>query len=309
MTTKAEREARRAAVAERALAQGGVLSLRNLHDLGVSRAAVRAEVQAGRWRRWGSRTFTIDPSANPVEARWWYAVLEAGRHAALDGASALAYAGMTGFDSPVMDVSVPRFDDRQHPSGVRIRNINRRLDGELLGGAPPAVRPEIAAVRAAAWAVSDRQAALLLVMPVQQRIISGEQLLQATATVGVRARRAFIARIALDIGAGAESLGELDFAALCRAYGVREPERQVVRRGPNGRIYLDVRWPCGLVVEIDGIHHSLGLNPVDDALRQNAVTLASDTVLRIPLLGLRLSPERFLRQVQRGLALRGERAA
>ena len=64
-----------------------------------------------------------------------------------------------------------------------------------------------------------------------------------------------------------------------------------MRTGPGGRVYLDVAWEdIGLVVEIDGGHHALALNPVDDALRQNEVTLGADMVLRIPVLGLRLTP-------------------
>ena len=55
----------------------------------------------------------------------------------------------------------------------------------------------------------------------------------------------------------------------------------MVRTGPGGRVYLDVAWEdVGLVVEIDGGQHALALNPVDDALRQNEVTLGDDLVLR-----------------------------
>jgi very-short-patch-repair endonuclease len=97
------------------------------------------------------------------------------------------------------------------------------------------------------------------------------------------------------------SLGELDFARLCRARGLPEPSRQVVRTHPDGRVYLDVAWDdIGLVVEIDGGHHGLALNPVDDALRQNEVVLGDARVLRIPVIGLRLDAEAFLDQVVRG---------
>ena len=107
---------------------------------------------------------------------------------------------------------------------------------------------------------------------------------------------------------GAHSLGELDFAALCRRAGLPPPSRQEVRTGPGGRIYLDVAWEdIGLVVEIDGGHHALALNPVDDALRQNEVTLSSELVLRIPVLGLRLTPGAFMAQVVRAHSLRAER--
>ena len=48
-----------------------------------------------------------------------------------------------------------------------------------------------------------------------------------------------------------------------------------------------------------------------DALRQNAVALAGDTILRLPLLGLRLRPDDFFAQIERALRERGrsQRAA
>jgi very-short-patch-repair endonuclease len=65
----------------------------------------------------------------------------------------------------------------------------------------------------------------------------------------------------------------------------------VVRSLPGGRVYLDVAWEgIGLVVEIDGGHHAVALNPVDDALRQNEIVLGDARVLRVPVLGLRLAP-------------------
>ena len=78
------------------------------------------------------------------------------------------------------------------------------------------------------------------------------------------------------------------------------PSRQAVRTLPDGRIYLDVAWEdIGLVVEIDGGHHAMALNVVDDALRQNEVVLREERVLRVPVLGLRLVPDDFMGQVVR----------
>jgi len=84
----------------------------------------------------------------------------------------------------------------------------------------------------------------------------------------------------------------------------------VLRPGPEDRSYLDVYFDdYGLVVEVDGIQHVTGLNHVEDALRQNEVSLTADTVLRIPLLGLRLQPADFMAQIERGLRDRGWAAA
>ena len=45
--------------------------------------------------------------------------------------------------------------------------------------------------------------------------------------------------------------------------------RQVVRRTPGGTYYLDLIWEqWGVVVEVDGIHHSWAQQVVGDALRR-----------------------------------------
>ena len=104
-----------------------------------------------------------------------------------------------------------------------------------------------------------------------------------------------------DVADGAQSLGELDFAAMCRRHGIPPPDRQVLRRTARGRVYLDVRWSGSrLVVEIDGAGHRVGLAVTDDNLRQNEVSLGDD-VLRIDLVGLRVHEVEFMQQVRRGL--------
>ncbi len=42
-----------------------------------------------------------------------------------------------------------------------------------------------------------------------------------------------------------------------------------------------------------------------DALRQNALALDGDTVLRLPLLGLRLEPEAFFAQIEHAMRAAG----
>ena len=129
-------------------------------------------------------------------------------------------------------------------------------------------------------------------------------MLAASDVVSGRRRRAMVRQLASDIADGAHSLGELDFAAMCRRRGLPAPSRQVIRHGPRGTIYLDVRWDdVGLVVEIDGSQHTHGLSVADDNLRQNAVTLQGDMVLRIDLVGLRLYEDAFLDQVEEGLSV------
>ncbi|MGV1010539.1 MAG: hypothetical protein ACOYBY_18390, partial [Dermatophilaceae bacterium] len=151
---------------------------------------------------------------------------------------------------------------------------------------------------------SDRQAALLLCLPVQQRLVSRRRLGQAWATITRGPRHALIDVVVRDVIDGAHSLGELDFARWCRRYRLPQPTRQSLRTGPAGRVYLDVEWDDHhLVVEIDGIHHLLGLNVVTDAWRANEVVLEGARVLRLPVLGLRIEPGRFMGQVARALGV------
>lgn len=168
------------------------------------------------------------------------------------------------------------------------------------------MKTPIAAIRAALWAASDRQAALILTMTVQQRLATAEQIAQALLDVRRDRRRKFLERVVLDLLGGVESMGELDVARLCHRRGLPVPDRQVVRRTKDKRYYLDVFWTTyRLVLEIDGIHHTWATSVVDDALRQNDLSLQSLTVLRLPLLGLRVAEGVFFAQVEQALRAAG----
>ncbi|NDL60320.1 hypothetical protein [Phytoactinopolyspora mesophila] len=289
--------------------QSGVISRRQLYSLGLTRWQVKAQLRAGRWRSHGRQTIAVHTGTLDQSALWWRAVWEVGADAALDGVSALQAAGLRGFEAPVLQVSVSRGSRYRKLPGVRVYETRRRKPDDVLGHGLPRVRPEIAAVRAALWAVTNRQAALLWLMPIQQRIFGAEALSEAFSSVKRHRRRAFLRTVLADLVNGVQSMGELDFARMCRARGLPEPTRQVVRRGPNGRIYLDVYWDqWGIVVEIEGAQHLDPGMAISDALRQNHLFVHGDGVLRIPVIGLRLEPDAFMNQVARLLA-RCRRAA
>jgi very-short-patch-repair endonuclease len=145
-------------------------------------------------------------------------------------------------------------------------------------------------------------------MTVQQGLASSEQV--ATALLAVRRdkRRAFTQAVVLDLVGGVRSLGELDVVRECRRRGLPEPSKQVLRRGRNGSYYLDLCWDdWNVVVEVDGIQHAWANQVVGDAIRQNDVTLQGARVLRLPLLGLRVSPEDFFGQIEQALGQSGWR--
>lgn len=320
-----ERRQRRQVIARgMSVLRGGVVHRGHLRTHGITREAVRVEVAARRWVKLGRHTiFVGDPwpdrhwtAANPPvagpsnwTARAWWAVWESGWGAVLDGPSALIAAGLERYDEAVIHVRVPINSRVRRLPGVAVRH-GRRID-LAVGGGLPSISTPTAVVNAAGAAKSNRQAAYLVAASVQQHLVSTDDLLAEWSThlVEWRAtyrpqRRAFLEQIIADVCDGAQALSELDFAALCRARGLPEPSRQVIREGAEGRIYLDVWWEeFGVGVEIDGAQHRWGLHGVKDALRDNAVLLQDGLLLRIPSLGLAVSPEAFLDQVEQLIEL------
>lgn len=287
--------------------QGGVVSRSQLSGLGLTRWQVEAELRARRWAAHHRQTLATHTGELSETATWWSAIFEVGPGAALDGATALRAAGMRGFDD-LLHVSTPKSSRPRRPRNVLVHETRRRRPGDLIEVGLPRVRPPIAAIRAALWARSDRQAALVLAMSVQQRITTPEALGTAFSAVRRHRRRKLIAQVLADLSNGAQSIGELDFARLCREYGLPEPDRQTRRRGPDGVYYLDSAWTSyGAIVEIEGLHHLQAAQALADASRQNELTIGNDRVLRIPVIGLRAAPDHYMSQVARLLAACGWR--
>lgn len=276
------------------------------YEMGVTRAEVRAQVRARRWRRVGTQSISVHTGPLTDRAKLWAAVFEAGPRAQLDGPSALSASGLRGFRTDRIRVSVPRGARVRRARGLDIRQTRRWDASDLVATGIPRTPPAVAAVRAALWAVSDRQAALLLTMTVQQQLATPEQLGVEALRIQRDRRRRLLHAVVLDLAGGVRSLGELDFARECRRRGLPEPTRQVIRRGRDGRYYLDVAWEqWGVAVEIDGIHHSWATQVVGDALRQNDIVLQDMLVLRLPLLGFRVARDSFFAQIEEALAARG----
>lgn len=298
MTTRSSRMPRRARALSLGTAQQGVSHRRQLYGTGISRAELRAELAAGRWVRLGQQSIQVGPAG--LHSGMWRAIFEVGASAAVDGVSALIAVGLTGFTEDVVHISVPKSARYRRTKGVRIHETRRRQPHDLAAVGLPRVLPHIAAIRAALWARSDRQAATILAMAVQQRIVTPDDLWIAAHTVRRHARRQLIRYTIGDLADGAQSLGELDFAAMCRKYGYPPPDRQNVRMMPNGRAYLDAEWDkYRAVVEIDGAHHFAHQTAYDDLLRQNEVTLGDSRVLRLPVIAFRTGPDPFMAQVGR----------
>jgi Protein of unknown function (DUF559) len=298
---------RLAALLELALQQGSVVSRRQLYRRGLSRGEVRWQVRARRWQRVGSQSLCLHTGPLTVEAQHWAAVFEAGPRAYLDGATSLVASGLKNFTPDSIRVSVPKGSRaRRRTPGLDIRETRRWDAADVSPGGVPRSRVPVAAVRGALWAKSDRQATLLVTMTVQQDLCTAEDLGVEMLRIRRDKRRGLLHGVILDLIGGVGSLGELDFLRGCRERGLPEPEKQVLFRASNGKYYLDFRWPrWKVVVEVDGIQHQWAEQIVGDALRQNAIAIAGDTIIRLPLLGFRVSPDAFFAQVEAALVAAG----
>ena len=290
--------------------QDQVVSRTQLYGCGYSRAEVRWQVRARRWRRLGRHCLVLHTGPLGPSARYWAAVLEGGPRALVDGDSALVLAGLRHYTPGRIRVSVPRGARIRHRgTAVDIRQTRRWQPDDVVEGDVPRTRPAVAAVRAGLWARTNRQAELLLTMAVQQGLVSAEDLAVEMLRVRRDKRRLLLNQVVLELMGGIRSLNELDVVRGCRTRGLPEPDKQVCRRTSNGTYYLDFRWGrWRVVVEVDGIQHAWATNLVGDALRHNRLAIDGDVVLRLPVLGLRAQPEQFFDQIRQALVGAGWRS-
>ena len=129
-----------------------------------------------------------------------------------------------------------------------------RLDDQVLWNlGPPRLRYEEAAVDVAAAAPTDFRALDALSRAIQSRRTTAQHMLVSARRRTRLSRRDWIESMLADVAAGVCSVLEHGYLhRVERAHGLGDPRRQVVDRLGAGSVYRDVRYPCGLVVELDG---------------------------------------------------------
>lgn len=300
----------RAAARRLGLRQEQVVSRRQLLAAGVPRWLIRAELRAGRWRQQPGQVIVLHTGPLLPRANRWAGVLATGPRAALDGVSALQEAAVTGLDDEVVHVIVPRGAEPRRVPGVRVHESRRFSEEDVIRPGIPRVRPAVAAVHAALWAVTDRQALLFPMLVVQQRRATVEQLTDAISAVRRHPRRRLLLNLVRDLAGGVRSLHELDVAQDLRRRGLPEPDRQAVRKRRSGVEYLDCEFTAyGVVLEIDGAGHEDPSQQLVDVLRDIAVATDGQTTIRLPVQAYHLGKEQILDRIAELLQARGWRPA
>ncbi|WP_156971592.1 hypothetical protein [Knoellia flava] len=284
-------------------------TLTEIRAAGVTREQRRQHVEAERWRSIPNRGIVVDRGPLDPANAWRAALAEVACSARLGGVTALQAAGVGGLTDTAIHVWVTKSTRKGMPTTAPnvVLHESRRwgVDDATSVGIPRA-KPGVAAVQAALWSRTVREASLMLVLPVQQRVVTADHLIEIFDRVHRHEFRTVLRQVLEDIRAGSHSMNELDFVNMCRAHGIPAPAQQVARHGPDGRIYLDCRWEgSGVTLEIQGAGHGQLLNTLDDDLRLLGLATDGDVALSVSVLTLRVDAARWFQRFGELLRVRG----
>jgi very-short-patch-repair endonuclease len=292
---------------------GVVTSAQAVRHLG--RSAVRTRLRQHRWRPLCRGIVLTGNGRLTRDQQLWVAVLAAGPDAHLAGLTAAAVSGVRHLRPAALDVLVaaPRTSStrlsRLPPDmpPVRVHRTTVLPPGHRHAGLPPRTTVARAVVDAAAWARGDDEARTIVAAACQQRRVTTEGLRRVLEVLPRVRRRRLIATTIADVAGGAGALSEIDLVELCRRHRLPRPDLQERRTDAGGRTrYLDAYWrEWRLHVEVDGAHHMDAVHWAADMLRQNAVWITGDRILRFPAWLLRSRPEAVAAQLRDALRAAG----
>ncbi|HEU4974770.1 MAG TPA: type IV toxin-antitoxin system AbiEi family antitoxin domain-containing protein [Baekduia sp.] len=242
-------------VAQVATQQRGVISWRQLQDLGIARGEIDSWRQRGRLHPLHVGVYAVGHRALPPGAHFLAAVLAAGPGAALSHASAAAHLGLRPSRARLVDVMVPR-------SGERARDGIRFHRPKIFGPEDVRVFDSIPTTTVARTLVD--LAGVVRFEPLELAVEQAERLrmldVKAIADVlarisrprGVRNLRRCLGPERLDATLTKSRL-ERRFLQLCRIAGLPRPlVNQRVEVSPGLWPEVDFLWPAErLVVETD----------------------------------------------------------
>jgi len=287
-----------------AIQQSGLLTRRQLAEVGVDRWAVAHHIKAERWQEVASDVIATTTGELTDRQRRWAAVLHGGDGAVLSGIAALEEAGLQRWARPDIEVLIPYASSlpRSRP-GVIYRRTTRNLALLRQRGVDlPRLKTEPSALLFAARERSERSAVGLLAAVNQQHLTSPALLLECLSDLAPL-RRAKTMRVVLEeIAGGAQSLGEIDIKRMCSKHRIAAPRRQVRRRDSGGRQrFTDCEWVLAggraLILEVDGSFHMDAEQWEDDLARQRGLSAPDRLIVRCTTRELRDQPELVARDL------------
>lgn len=270
-----------------AAAQCGLLTRAQLGAFGVDRWAIRHRIVHGRWLELTPTVVSTTTGELNRGQLKWLGVLHAGSGALLGDLTAAEHLGLRNWSRDEVTVLMAK-DAKVGPGfpGVRFVSTRHDLSGlRARGSELPCAAIEPAVLRFASRQQSPRTAEGVLAAVVQQRLSTPDLLLDWVERLSPLRGAPRFRRSLAEIAGGAQSVAEIDVKRMCKAFGLRLPDRQTKRRDASGRIrFTDCEWhlPGGhvIVLEVDGGFHMETEHWEDDLARQRRISSPGRTIVR-----------------------------
>lgn len=262
--------------------QEGVLTREQAIDAGLSRHAIEARAESGRWQRLHRGVFATFSGPVPRAAILWGAVLRAGENAVLSHHTAAEIWRLSDEPSASIHVSVPKQAGPLIIPGLVLHYSARLPGARHPARLPPQTTLEETVLDLAGLSRSAEDAVAWAIRACQRRLSTPDRISTALADrKRVRWRRDMTDALT-EVRAGVHSPLELRYLRdVERGHRLPRGDRQAVTIRGGARQYADVRYTeYGVVVELDGVLAHPAESRRHDARRDNANTLDGFQTLR-----------------------------
>ena len=296
------------AVAERlAATQFGLITRRQLFEVGVTRRQIDGRLASDRWELWKLGIYSVVAMPPSKHRDLMGACLMCGPDAAVSHRSAAAIHSLPGGDDQLIEITANRQTKRPgvivHRRAVP-RHCFRSLEGLPVTSVDLTLLDlgEVLPTRRVEEAVD---AALARRLTTTDRLRAHLERYGGSGRGGSGALRSI-----LDLSDGSqpppESVLETRFVQFLRRYGLPQPDRQVPIR-EAGRFVGRVDFffePAKVIVEADSFRHHVARNDWErDRIRRNELTLLGWKVLHVTWKQLHDAPRETAARLRRALGL------
>jgi very-short-patch-repair endonuclease len=290
-------------------AQHGVFTTLQARAHGIGSAAEGHLIESGRWESLGRGLLRQVGAPRTWEQRLWLGVLEAPTDSAVSHWSAAQMEGLPG-DRRLDEVHVLALNDLDHRARHSTLHQTRDLPPEhitTVGGIPCTTIART--IFDLARTESPKWIGILLDAGLHRCGMSVEEMVDTTlhlakrGRAGTRAMRVLVSERMREGYVPTESVLEAEFVALCDAYGLPQPERQVLLGDDEQAIgRVDFFYRPNLVVELDGrAYHAGVVQEAVDVDRDERLMALGIDVLRLTWFEVVRDPTKTAARVRRRL--------
>jgi very-short-patch-repair endonuclease len=296
-------------LARLAIRQHGIVTLRQLKCLGLSKSGVSRRANAGKLHRIHRGVYSVGHPLLTQKAHWLAAVLACGKSAALSHHSAGALWGIHRRDRSRIDVTTPRRTGRTRP-GIHAHSACQldSSDVTTVSAIPCTTVPRT--LLDLAEVVDHRTVERAIDRAEVLGVFDGRALEDVLSRADGRRGAPVLRSILADYELPAITESELEerFLAICAQAGIRRPRVNQWIALDGDAVRVDFLWPDqGLVVETDGRHvHGSRRAFERDRRRDQRLLLAGYRVMRCTWRQIADQPDEVAKTVSTLLGGRGK---